>query len=416
MHTRHAITETSPGRRGSIAPAIVAALAVAMAAIALALDRAWIDTAQVELSRTTEAAALAAARELVSDDLLRPASHVANRVAMARQAAERVAALNTVVGQPLSLADGDITFGKYVYNQSSDSNVFLETELDPQSVVVAGHYERSRGNPVALVMRGFGGPRTADLARLSIATLDNRLIGVRAGHHLPVPALPLAILDNDPKGNQTDTWNARIVGRTGPDAFGYDETAGRVVSSPDGISEILLSGTPAGAATPGAAANMCLVDFSGQYDAAHVTKMIARGWTKSDLAPFQSEIRLARLPVPVAASFVIGDAEFAALQRLVGECRICPLFRATPAAGTSATTSTATVSAASTSTVSLTGLVAGRIMSLSRDAGGAVRIVFQPAVMVTRAAETVGESLDPAAAAQTTVARNPYIFKMTLSQ
>ncbi|HEY3966286.1 MAG TPA: hypothetical protein VGM05_17130 [Planctomycetaceae bacterium] len=406
MHTRIDSIERTASRHGSIAPAIVAALFVSMAAIALALDRAWIDTAQVELIRTTEAAALAAARELATDDLLRPSSTVAIRVAAARQAAEQVSQLNLVVGQPLPLADGDVTFGKYVYNTSTDTNVFLETELDPQSVVVAGRYERNRANPIALVMRGFGGRRTADLARISVATLDNQLIGVRAGRHLPIPALPLAILDVDPQGARLDTWQSQIIGGLGADAYGYNLQTGLVTTASDGIPEMLLSSAPAGTAASVATGNMCLIDFVGQYDAKHAAQMIAKGLTKTDLTSLQSEISLTNLPPAVAASFTIGDTEYAALQPLVGECRICFLCGLTPPVGS---TSTAPF-------VSITGLVAGRILSLTRLAGQPCQIVFQPAVIITRAAQTVDDLLDTAEAAQSTVVGNPYIYKLTLTQ
>ena len=405
MRTQHTTIDRHSGRRGSIAPAIVAALFVTMGAIALALDRAWIDTAQVELARATEAIALAAARELASDDLLRSSSTVAMRVLKARQAADRVAELNLVVGQPLTLMDGDVTFGKYVYNEAVDMNVFLETELDPQSVVVAGRFERSRANPIALVMRGFGGPGTADLARMTVATLDNRLLGIRAGQHLPVPALPLAILDVDPKGKRLDTWQNRILGGQGTDAYGRDAKTGLVFKAADGIPEMLLSTAAPGAAQT-AIPNVCLVDFSGRYDASHVAHMIAKGLNKSDLSPLQSKISLASLPGALAASYTMGDTEFKALQPLIGECRICFLCGLAAPSG----------SATSTPLVSITGLVAGRIMSLTRGDGGACQIVFQPGVIITRAAETVDEVLETAAASQSTVARNPYIFNLTLTQ
>ncbi|MBI3863632.1 MAG: hypothetical protein HY290_17210 [Planctomycetia bacterium] len=395
-------SEQTAARRGSIAPAIVAALAVAMGAVALALDRAWIDTAQVELSRATEAAALAAARELATDDVLRPNSQVETRVTQARRAAEEVAALNTVVGKPVAIADGDVTFGKYVYSRSSGANVFLETERDPQSVVVAGRFERSRSNPIALAARGFGGGRTADLARLSVATLDNRLLGVRAGHNLPVPALPLAILDGDPQGARSDTWQTQIAGRKGSDAFGYDSDSNAVTSGPDGIPEMQLVTSVPGSAPTGISPNVCLVDFSDRYDAEHVSKMIAHGWSHADLAPSQSKIMLDSMPKDFTASFAPGDREYAALQPLVGECRICLLYRVSTPAGSTATTPA----------VSLTGLVAGRIMSLVRSPGQPLRIVFQPAVIVTRAAETA----EPGADHNTPAGPNPYIFKLTLTQ
>jgi hypothetical protein len=70
---------------------------------------------------------------------------------------------------------------------------------------------------------------------------------------------------------------------------------------------------------------------------------------------------------------------------------------------------------AGTGSVAITGLVAGRIMAYVQNPGQAPTIVFQPGVIVTRAAETVAENQTPAAAAQSTVIGNPYIFKMTLS-
>ena len=55
-------------------------------------------------------------------------------------------------------------------------------------------------------------------------------------------------------------------------------------------------------------------------------------------------------------------------------------------------------------------------MALTRVAGQPCQIVFQPAVIITRAAQTVDEVLDTADAAQSTVVRNPYIFNLTLTQ
>jgi hypothetical protein len=390
-------------RRGSIAPLAAVALVVGVSGIALALDRAWIDIAQVELTTATDAAALAAARELVGDDLLRPGSDVAARVSAARAAAIEVASLNTVIRQPVTLHDSDITFGRLVYDSSSDTNVFLQTELVPRTVVVTGIRERSRSNPIALVMRGLAGRSTAELGRWSAATVDNRLVGVRAATGLVVPAMPLAILGNDPTGARFDTWQFQIGAGQGTDNFGYDATTHSVTAGPDGIREIVLTGSAG--TTTGKASNMCLVDFSGTYDSTRVYTMILHGWTKNDLAPLRSGMTLASLPISVAASSVIAGPDGEALAQMIGECRICLLYR--PVAG-----STAPIGKGQ---VSITGLVAGRIMSLVQSSAQALTIVFQPGVLVTRAAETVAEIDSPADAAQSTVTGNPYIFKMTLT-
>ena len=391
-------------RRGSIVPLVAVALVVVVSGIALALDRAWIDIAQVELTTATDAAALAAARELAGDDLLRPASNVATRVAAARVSAIRIAALNTVIRQPVTLQDSDVTFGRLVFNESTDTNVFLQTELDPQSVVVTGIRERSHSNPIGLVLRGLAGQASADLARLAVATIDNRIVGVRAAEGLVVPGMPLAILGNDPAGTRLDTWQTQIGGSQGTDHYGYDKTTGSVTATPDGIREILLTGSTDGATT-GADSNMCLVDFSGSYDSAHVARMFSKGWTKKDLSALPSGLNLASLPVSVAATAAIGGPEGDTLQPMLGQCRICLVY--SPIAGSA--------SSVGAGNVSITGLVAGRIMSFVRIPGQAPTIVFQPGVIVTRAAETVAETQTLADAAQSTVIGNPYIFKMTLT-
>ena len=389
-------------RRGSIVPLVGVALVVVVSGMALALDRAWVDMAQVELTKATDAAALAAARELAGDDLLIPNSDVRVRVAAARAAAIQIAGLNSVVQQSLVLQNSDITFGQMVYDASTESNTFLQTELVPRTVIVTGIRERSRMNPIALVMQGLAGQATADLARLSAATIDNRIVGVRASTGLVVPALPLAILGSDSTGVRQDTWQTQIGAGNGVDAYSYDETTNTVTATPDGIREIRLTGSAAGAGT---GSNMCLVDFSGTYDSGRVSMMITNGWTKADLAPLPSGLNLASLPVLVAATSAIETSEAAALVPLVGQCRICLVYG--PMTGSTAFTGTGNVA--------ITGLVAGRIMSFVQTAGQAPAIIFQPGVIVTRAAESVAENQTAAEAADSTVVGNPYIYKMTLS-
>ncbi|NOX56698.1 MAG: hypothetical protein GXP27_20080, partial [Planctomycetes bacterium] len=57
-----------PNRRGLLVPLVAMALLVATAAAALVLDALWLQAARVELQACAEAAAFAAARELVSED------------------------------------------------------------------------------------------------------------------------------------------------------------------------------------------------------------------------------------------------------------------------------------------------------------------------------------------------------------
>jgi hypothetical protein len=408
-------------RRGSIVPAIGLAILVLGAAMALVLDRAWIDAAQVELTTATDAAALAAARDLATDDLLRIGPDTSEeRIAAARVDATQIAEMNRVAGTPLVLNDSDITFGQWVYSQSEGTYVFLETELNPLAAMVTGIRERSRMNPVGLLMRGVTGQPAADLARRAIATLDNQIVGLRPAYNLVVPALPLAILDQDPTGARPDTWQTQITARKGADNAGYDLTTNTITAIADGIPEIVLTGIAPGASTSSSKPNFCLIDFGSSYDAQHVATMVTHGWTHADLKPLNHELGVAKMPITVPANASPGTGEWNALTPLVGECRICLLYMPVPAS-TSATSNGPTVT--------ITGLVAGRILALSNNAGQAPQIVFQPGVIITRAAETAMEIAAQAAAqnstgdSQTTspppppatAGPNPYIYKMTLA-
>jgi hypothetical protein len=424
-------------RRGSIAPAIGVSFLVLGAAIALTLDRAWIDAAQVELTVATDAAALAAARDLATDDLLRINSETTDeRMAAARVAATQIAEMNRVAGTPLVLTDADVTFGQWVYSQSSGAYVFLETDIDPRAVMITGIRERSRSNPVGLLMRGVTGQPSADLARRAIATLDNQIVGLRPTFNLVVPALPLAILDQDPTGVRLDTWQAQITARRGADSTGYDTTTNSITATADGIPEIVLTGATTNPTTTAASKpNFCLVDFSTSYDPEHVATMVAHGWTHADLKMFNHELGVANMPITVPANPAPGDSEWNALTPMVGECRICLLYMPAPATASNATSNSTTNStpAVNGPAVVITGLVAGRIMALSNSSGLPPQIVFQPGVIITRAAETATEIAAQAAlqaAAQnptadtlavippppaSTAALNPYIYKMTLA-
>jgi hypothetical protein len=273
-------------------------------------------------------------------------------------------------------------------------------------------------------MRGVTGQPAADLARRSIASLDNQIVGVRAAFNLVVPGLPLAILDQDPTGARLDTWQAQITARKGADNAGYDTTTNAVTAVADGISEIVLTGATTNPTTTAAIKpNFCLIDFSTTYDPQHVATMVTHGWTHADLKTFNHEINVANMPITVPANPAPGDSEWNALTPMVGECRICLLYMPAPVSTSGSAT------AVNGPAVVITGLVAGRILSISRNSGQPPQIVFQPGVIITRAAETATEiaaqiaaqnansetQATPAAPVPSTAALNPYIYKMTLA-
>ena len=111
----------SSGRSGLLAPAALIALVVVLGAAGLVIDRLWLDNAQVELTNAAEAAALAGARSLATDDLLHETVDEERFVNDARSAALRIARENRIAGEAVDLdpaEDGDVRIGRLVRNDS----------------------------------------------------------------------------------------------------------------------------------------------------------------------------------------------------------------------------------------------------------------------------------------------------------
>ncbi|MCA9070059.1 MAG: hypothetical protein KDA84_14100, partial [Planctomycetaceae bacterium] len=150
---RRVSSPPSSRRAGTILPGILVGLVVMICCLALVLDKLWMDAATTELRTASEAAAFAAARELIQDDLLCEDYDSQERMKAARERALEVAWENPVAGQPVELdatPDGDIRFGQLVCDSDSGRTRFLQTVQKPRTVVVTSCRLRSRGNPVAL--------------------------------------------------------------------------------------------------------------------------------------------------------------------------------------------------------------------------------------------------------------------------
>lgn len=424
------VTTGSHPRRGSIVPAIAISLLLIMGGIALVLDRIWIDAAQVELLAAAEAAALAGARQLADDDLLRTAPSTQRRLDAVRAVAANIAAQNLVAGQPLQLqAESDVKIGRIALSAATGQAMFLETSRHPNTVVVFARQLRSRGNPVALLMRQVTQQPAADLAVSAEAGLDDRIVGVRPAEGFAVPALPLAILATDPAGKRKDTWQEQIVKRSGRDEFGYDASRGQVTAGPDGIPEITLrSEDRSDRSSP---PNLKLVDLGTDLRDAGLVEQILQGWSATDLERFGGEVLLAQ-QVPssesappttnagdgagaappqqalsLGATSWLGQPTLGALRSIQGECRICLLYVDEPAAaGRPAGTR-----------VQCVALVAGRIMDVVCESRAAPQLVFQPGIIVTRAA-VVAAGAGPAVGADPSnhLSAPHYIYKLGLTQ
>lgn len=393
-------------RRGVIAALVAVSLVAVMGCVALVLDRLWLEAAMVELRTCAEAAALAAAGELANDDALRsdPDPDPDQNLLRARRVARRIAARNRVAGETVTLntdPNGDVRFGRLVLRSETGRTQFLETNREPTSVLVTALRTRSRGNPVALFIRGLTGQLAGNVAAQAEATIDNRVVGIRPFDGCPAPVLPLAILQRDPSGRRTTTWSMQIERRAGQDRFSYDRRSDQVLPRPDGIPEIVLSSMSSDQTAD--ETNVQLIELGTNIESDRLLRQIERGWTADDLETTQGELRFDGRPIDLHCTAVIPTAVQSQLAATTGQKRICLLYTQHQATGR-----------LGSGRIRCTGMVAGRVMAVSARAGGACRIVFQPGVLTTRTA--ILADRQPTTSGDRRTLANPYIYKLHLTQ
>jgi hypothetical protein len=395
MQTR-SIPPARATRRGVTTPLIAAALLLAALGLALVLDRLWLEAAQVELTTAGEAAALAAARALACDDRLKPDVEGSLLTNHALSAAVSIARRNTVASAPvnLDLAAEDVRCGRLTPNEETGEEQFVQTDSLPTHVRVTAHRSRSRGNPVALFLGTLSQQPQGDVVVDVEAGLDNRVAGVRPFPGGPVPALPLAIWQNDPSGRCVQTWRNAIEQRRGRDEYGYDPTTRQVTNGKDGIPEITLRSQPRSGTSD--KVNLQLLDIGTGFDAELLATQFAHGWPAAALEAWGGELRLGSSGLEFASTPTLQSGERDALEALLGEPRICLLYSLCQADGRSAKFRTTCVE-----------FVAVRVLAVRDLSDGSAEIVAQPSVITTRTA--LADASDAAAA-------NPYIYRLTLTK
>ncbi len=391
-----------PQRRGWIAPIVALALVVVLGAVALVLDRLWLDMAAGEAEGVAETAAIAAARELASDDALRmPEPGPDGRIAAAKLAAENVAALNHVAGQAHTLdsSAGDIRFGVKLKVEDTGEIKFVETIHEPRSARVVAQRTHAGGNPVALFLRGLTKVEAGEVRGEAEASIDNHVVGLQAVGGTRVPLLPLAILARDPNGKRQDTWQIQIDNRLGADKYRYDPSTRQVHPGSDGIPEIILTSASAGADS--AIANMAFFDVHGRVGRFPLEEQLRLGLSPLDLERRDGRFLLTKGPERFPAVRSVTKKSAAALQAIIGECRAALLYQNFTQPDRNAP-----------GHIESAGLVAGRVMAVELSGGMNWRLVFQPGVLATHSAVLPADL----GLVGVTAPANKYVYQLKLTQ
>jgi hypothetical protein len=402
-------------------PAVAVALLVIMLGLALIIDRIWLETSDLELNTAAEAAALAAAGELASEELLKSKTGVELRLSNARQTAAWIASQNYVGGTSVILdiePAGDVRFGNLV--DDSQGIRFEESEDTPTTVVVTILRTRANKNPIALFVGGLTGLPFGDVAARTEATISNDIVGLRPFAGSPIPVIPIAIWKNDPTGQRSDTWDNQIEANRGPDQWSWDEENQTVVAAPDGLPEIVLHSLRVGGDT--SAPNVQLLDLGTSLKDIELTRQFQSGVGVDDLQSFAGELIIGQgVTIDLNSSPELRGTERDGFQSLIGERRLCFVY-------SSATPRRQSPMAITTCTQ----IVAVRVLVVSDNPDGSCDVTVQPTVLTTRTAMLASENVAAPAntnssftatgtiatddAAGSTAIANRYLYKLRLTQ
>jgi len=407
-------------RHGWLAPILALVLFVVLGLVALVLDRLWLDMATTEAQTVAETAALAAARELAHDDLLRSADPE-NRILQAKIAAESVAALNRVAGEPFTLnADlGEVQFGSNVIVDETGEKRFVESIYQARSVRVSALRTHAKRNPVALFFGGLTRVPAGEVAAFAEATIDNHVIGMQVIGDSRIPALPIAILAKAPAGLGVATWESQIERRQGLDQYRYDSITKSVVAERDGIPEIILHGAIDGAQRTDS--NMRLVCVHQGRDPSPFPDQIRLGWSAAHLGHRDGRVEFSTGPQMFYAAHSMAQSSLEALQQVVGESRAVLLFH-----------EEWPDTSEGWGKIQSGGFVAGRVMAVIQQPGKIPQIVFQPTTLATRSAMLMTDiddsngatdesdaengSTTTGSSSRVQVPENKYIYQLKLTQ
>ncbi|WP_437192583.1 hypothetical protein [Planctomicrobium sp. SH527] len=381
-------------RRGGIMPAIAVALFVCGACMALVLNEYWLSNALEETRSAAEAAALAGAQQLVTDNNLKPDFEPVQNADHVRFVIETLIRETPVFGP--HAAKVDIRLGKTEYDPATGHTESIESDEDPTSVLVTVHRDNRSGNPVGMIAPAFTGQPGADVAVTANASVCNVINGLQPVSVGTIPAWPIAILEKSPD-DSVPSWALMIEGREGADRYSWDAANNQILEAPDGLPELTLS-------LPGkdGVGNMVLVDIGAGLGDDVLLRQFQQGWSRDDLADRDGQFSMVDAPFPMSAAVASNNEIESELEKQIGKPRIALLYSMAVPPGKGKSQSSAL-------NVEVTRMVGLRLMSVDHTPGG-TKLVVQPAVISTRTA-----IVDEDALYRGETQGNRYIYKLGLT-
>lgn len=339
-------------------------MVVLMGFLAFAIDLGKLYVARGELQRTADAAAIAAAWELIDPTALTGSPSPARTYALARQRAQQMADLNQVLLSSPEIAYDDVQFG-YMADPTSPTCEFDTSGTNPSNAVrvIIRRTAAQNGEipfSFARVFQRSSAPLTAEATAATISAIK----GFKApddGSNLGI--LPLAL--------DKETWDNLIYYGIGEDRWKWDPVEQKVKLGSDGIREVNLY--PQGTGSPG---NRGTVDIgSSNNSTADIARQVVNGISASDLAYHGGKLGFDKN----GKLYLNGDTGISAgikdeLASIVGKERIVPVFSQVVGPGNNAT-------------YTIVKFVGIRMLEVKLTGSSSTkRVIIQPDIVVTRGA------------------------------
>ncbi len=347
-------------RRGNMVVFTAVLMVVLMGMLAFALDLGYLYVARTQLQKSADAAALAAAWELVEEDEMLGPGNYTNSEAKAREKAGQYVTLNPVLRAVPQLAGEDVQVGFMNNPSSPNSQIIVDASYRPNAVRVQVRRDALQNGEVPLFFAPVLGFDKVAVRGEATAAVINNIRGFTApsdGSNLGMVPITL----DEP------TWYDLLAG-IGPDDWRWDEGLQQVVSGSDGIPETDLY--PRGDGPPG---NRGMVDIgSNNNSTADIARQILDGLTPEDLSYHGGKLELNEY----GEMFLNGDTGISAgvkdeLRSIIGQPRMIPIFRRVSGPGNNAQYTIVAFVGIRVMEVNLTGKQTSK------------RVIVQPAKMVT---------------------------------
>lgn len=315
--------------RGGVLVLVAVCLTLFLICLALAVDFGLIVYHRGQLNSVSDAAVLAAARELIDEDALTGLSNQVDDITAARDYTEMYASLNRN-GFALDRNDDNKVSGgvKVGYIQDPldmDSPLITNGFQVANSIEVTASQSNQINGPLKLLLGAFTGTNEVEVAARSTATIENRIAGFQLREGETLPMLPMVAYE--------DSWNNAFDGVSDFDQYNVDPSTGEVTPGSDGIPEFLYAPFYPKQGIPGHDGNGRTSFITDTVSAEYIANQIKNGMTKSDLESNNADgMKLTKNAFGKFAKWVPGQqwmdiSWHNALNNIKGQKRIIPLFK-----------------------------------------------------------------------------------------